>query len=167
MHDLSIDDIKSIGNYRKRGIEIRSWFDKALLLETDDCILWPFYINRDGYGISSFGRERSRLVHVETFIRKYGDIIDGNVVCHGPCHQPSCFNYRHLISQTYSKNMIDRNRDGTSASSKKFGNMKLSDKDVITIKTVYKIGFHSKTRIAEIYGVSLSLISLILLGKHR
>lgn len=100
--------------------------------ETDDCILWP-YAKSKGYGKFTVGGVR-HYVHVHALERTVGPAPDGMVARHGPCHDPACFNPRHLMWGTRIQNQGDRRRDGTAPIGSAHPAAKLSESDVLEIR---------------------------------
>lgn len=91
-------------------------FERLVLIETDDCILWVLGCDDKGYG----------RVHVQGGSRKTHQWAlerhtptgrpEGLLACHKPgigCAK-NCMNYRHLYWGTNEDNMRDKIIDGTS-----------------------------------------------------
>lgn len=74
--------------------------------EGDDCVLWPFSTDQDGYGNYNWGR--ATKAH-----RKMCEIAHGLPPKPGfnashSCHNRACINPRHLSWKTFSQNMLDK-----------------------------------------------------------
>jgi hypothetical protein len=81
--------------------------------ETEECINWP-YAKSKGYGtIWLDGRQRA--VHALACERYHGPGQPGQIALHAPviCHNPACFNWRHLRWGSRSDNTRDSILDGT------------------------------------------------------
>lgn len=90
-----------------------AFFNAALQLDTDECIIWPFGLS-SGYGTLAVAKGVRIRVTRLACIQVYGPPPNPkDVVLHGPCHDQRCFNPRHLRWGTQAENMMDRNRDGT------------------------------------------------------
>lgn len=77
----------------------------AVDLDTDDCILWPFYIMPNGYGAKSDRSMQPRVLpaHRWVWIKVNGLIPPGLTVDH-LCRVKACVNPRHLEVVTYGVN---------------------------------------------------------------
>ena len=79
-----------------------------LVIETDDCVLWPFRVNTDGYGYVTWDG-RYQGVHVVACAHHYGPKpTAGHEVAHSCARTRACMNYRHLRWATRSENIADR-----------------------------------------------------------
>ena len=134
--------------------------------KTDDCWLWTGKINATNYGqILSNGKYIK--VHRYSWVLHYGEIpeidgsdIRGTCVLH-KCDTPACVNPDHLFIGTHSDNMRDMasKSRGMSLKGSEIGTSKLSDKDVLEIRSKYPSVMQSV--LAEEYGVSQPVISKI------
>ena len=71
-----------------------------------DCILWNGHLWSQGrYGMDKIDK-KSMGAHRAAWIRKYGEIPEGMVVCH-TCDVTLCVNTDHLFLGTNSDNMQD------------------------------------------------------------
>lgn len=77
----------------------QSYFDDHVGIETDECILWPFGVDKDGYGVLPVNRR----VHRVACELAHGSRPGGMEVGHS-CHNPGCFNSRHLSWLTHLEN---------------------------------------------------------------
>ena len=128
----------------------------------DECLPWPYGADRKGYGKVWYNRE-TRLVH--------------RIVCeheHGPPPTPEhhaahlcgkghlgCCNRKHLEWKTPAENQADRLAHGTSNRGSRNRQTKLTEAHVLEIRSSAR----SYRELAEEFGVSESLISLIKLRK--
>jgi hypothetical protein len=154
-----------------KNSEPQRWFWNHLKLETDECIIWPYSKNPQGYG----GASGIGYIHVKVCELKYGPKPGPNYVAsHGPCHNPSCMNYRHLSWETRSKDALNRNRDGTMAKNNlpiHYGsnniNYRFSDEQISEIRRLYFVDKLKQTKIASKFNTSQGAISNIILGRSR
>lgn len=78
----------------------------------EDCVLWPFKTDNNGYGTTMYQGKRQRAHRLALQIHT-GESGDGLVAAHGPCHNPTCMNPLHLSWKTHKENSQDRRRDNT------------------------------------------------------
>jgi hypothetical protein len=122
--------------------------------KTDGCWIWTGCIDRvSGYGY--FGTARA---HRLIFASHLGPIPNGLEVCH-TCDVRACVNPAHLFIGTHQDNMTDMARKGRRIE-------KLSFEDVREIRALREQGWKIQP-LADGFGVSVSMISLITLGKGR
>lgn len=137
-----------------------AFFEEAMLLETDDCILWPHARDRNGYGYLKFrGEIRSVNNHALRY-RVGAPPADGRYDAAHSCRNRNCFNYRHLSWKSRRDNLLDKRADGTAWN----GNRKLGVGDVVEIFTLRRDGV-AITALAERYGVTPWTVRSILSGK--
>lgn len=135
-----------------------------MLLETDDCIIWPYARDAHGYGILRLDGEVA-TAHRHACRRTHGDPPDPRMdAAHGPCHEPACFNGRHLSWKTRSANLLDKRRDGTNYVGSGHHAAKLVEDDIVPIRAMAAGGM-SHREIAERFGVSRGLISQVVRGE--
>lgn len=112
-------------DYPVSPVEFIEW---ALQRETDECILWPFYCSRLGYG-----RIGNAYAHRTALQRATGESGEGLEAAHS-CRSRNCINKRHLSWKTHHENIQDKNRDGTHQKGSSCYNAKLSASDVKEIR---------------------------------
>lgn len=122
--------------------------------KTDGCWTWTGARTEDGYG--TLGKTSAHRSMYETHV---GPIPDGMMICH-TCDNPPCVNPAHLFLGINADNMEDMARKARS------GVMKLTPDQVREVRAHRSNGMGVRV-IAERYGVSHSLVSLITTGKIR
>lgn len=138
-----------------------------MLLDTDDCILWP-YGQSHGYGrinVEVDGKKRAVHVHTLACERAHGPAPAGQEACHGPCHSRLCFNGRHLSWGTRQSNVDDRERDGTNPKGVLHGQAVLSDDDVREIRRLRSLGVRG-VDVAARFGVAEQTVCNIVKGRR-
>ena len=109
----------------------------AIESDSDECIIWPFNKDRDGYGwMNHVGQRRAHRV---AFSLKNGGIGGKMHVMHS-CDNPSCINPKHLSLGTHQDNMLDMSRKGRAVlpaadnRGERHGKSKLTEADVVRIR---------------------------------
>ena len=140
---------------------LHRFFEEALLLETDDCILWPYAKGRSGYGVIGIEGKQYK-VHRLALLRSTGVEDDPRVLCiHGHCHNKLCFNPRHLSWGDTRRNAEDRVRDGTHFTCETHPMSKLSWADVDEIRRRYRQGGVLQRELAAEFGCNQQQVSNI------
>lgn len=148
------------GGRRKTALgEAKRWFEEHVVLQTDDCIIWPYSKLPRGYG--TLGKE---YVHVLSCIYGHGSRPKGYEAAHGPCNQASCMNPRHLRWATVSENRQDKYRDGTVNSGTRNGGSKLTADQVLAIRAAV-VGGQVQRAVSIKYGISNQQVSRIITRK--
>lgn len=132
---------------------------------------WTWQAARRGqYGRMHLGNRSWIGAHRMAWRLSRGPIPDGMCVCHH-CDNTLCVNPDHLFLGTNAENTADRTRKGRSARNSNpqpgtlNGRAKLTEDDVIDIRTVYAIGAR-QIDIAAAYGVTQVQISAIVRRKQ-
>lgn len=140
----------------------RDHFDNAIPVPFSGCLIWPGPLNHNGYGLTKY-QGKQKLAH-RVVMREL--LCDGLNVLH-KCDVRCCVNPSHLYIGTHIENMQDMKRRGRHIGTKgltvRKPYEKLSDDQVIEIRANSK----SSRKIAEMYGVSQTLISAIKRGTRR
>ena len=96
--------------------ELRGWIESVVDHQSgpneEDCWIWPFRQNHQGYGQIGF-RGRSHHVHRVMYYLHYGDLACGLVVMHRNDCSKSCCNPAHLHLGTQKANVQESIRLGT------------------------------------------------------
>ena len=152
----------------ERGAAV-AFVQKALAMETDACIEWPFYTCKTtGYPRMQTKNRMAKSVSREILERAIGPApSEKHVAAHKPdkCHNRGCINKRHLRWATHSENMLDKRLDGTSRAGSSHHNSKLTADDVRAIRADKR----THQAISEDYPISRRHVSDIkrrLVWKH-
>lgn len=140
--------------------------------KTDDCWIWLGARNADGYGNVRVG-SRTYKAHRLAWEMAYGPIPDGLYACHR-CDRPACVRPDHLFLGDQWANIGDAARKGRMASGERNGHAthpdswprQLTDADVAAIRAAYVPRRVSQQALAARYGVSRSMIGLLIQGKR-
>ncbi len=124
----------------------------------NDCWEWLGAISNGKYGHLQLNG-KFIYAHRIAYFLKYGIDPGDLCVCHC-CDNPSCCNPKHLFLGTNTDNMQDARQKGRNSYGEKHGRAKLTEKDVIEIKRLLRLGVMHRI-IAKKFNVSRPLISYI------
>lgn len=131
--------------------------------ESDECALWP-WSTRNGYGQINIGGGRIRHTHAVACELRHGTQPSSiHEVAHS-CGQPLCVNPRHLRWATPAENAADRLIHGTHLRGERHPLHRLTPQEVLAIREACRAG-ETQGRVGERYGVSQSLVCMIVTGK--
>src|SRR6266481_1732442 len=115
------------------------------------CLMWPFGVDRDGYGRIKIKGVENRS-HRVVFFLHYGR-WPSPCALHS-CDIPGCCNLRHISEGTHRQNQNQKANRGRSLQGVQQHDAKLTDELVRIARAEYrpyKMGYH---RLAKKYGVS-------------
>lgn len=130
---------------------------------TNDCILWPFARDKDGYGIASMpvegGKRRSRKTPAHRYlcILRHGEPASPKLLACHSCDNPPCVNPRHLSWGTQRSNILEAIERGR----KKAPGRKLDVDKVTEILASNE----NHAEVARRFNVDASLVQKIRKGK--
>lgn len=128
------------------------------------CIIWTGTLNDRGYGQLQLGRPVGmKYAHRIAWVLKHGDLQDDLMVLHR-CDQPRCVNADHLFLGTAKDNTDDMVRKSRHPWRQGTRWQKLNETDGERICDLRALG-RTHQQIADWFGVSRPLISMILGGK--
>lgn len=94
--------------YQTEDPALKRFFNFVQIDTDSDCLLWSATITRGGYGQFSYNRKNvsaHRFVYV--MIKNNGEWLDKSIVVRHTCDNKKCVNVDHLISGSFSDNLID------------------------------------------------------------
>lgn len=156
--------------------KIRGWpkyylINTVMTYEGDDCLIWPYGKNPDGYGRIKLNNKQvivSRWVCTQVYGPPPSIIHEAAHLC-GKGHE-GCVAKKHLKWKTPKENWADRYIHGTSKegisinAGESHGFSKLTDDEVIKIRALGGTMFQRE--IAAEFNVSISTISEVLRRKR-
>lgn len=160
---------KGIRLFVKRGtLEERFW-SKVDKKSDDECWNWLASTHRKGYGQINLGDRGKGMIssHRLSWIIHYGEIPNDMHVLH-KCDNPKCVNPKHLFLGTNIDNVRDMKQKGRTRKGENHWNSKLTEKDVMEIKTSY-IPWnrnYSLSALAKRFGVDVGTIHAIVIGRN-
>lgn len=134
-----------------------------------DCWIWTGARDRDGYGLTAYGRDRnipgrkgSQKSHRISYEVSTGPIPPGLDVMHS-CDNPPCCNPAHLSPGTRKDNMGDAVvRDRIPKGERSYAT-KLTNADVEQI-LVYSLAGYKKSEVTKILDISYSIVGKVIDG---
>lgn len=146
--------------------ELLAWLAKAMLLETDDCIEWPYTLSTSGYGIVRY-QGRQTPAHALALILSGQPKPDApqNLALHW-CDNPPCVNVRHLRWGSNLDNAADRvaRERGRHPNGENHYRAKLNEQQVREIRRRWAMG-ESQVSLGAAYGVDRNTIAGAVHGK--
>lgn len=139
------------------------------VVKTESCWEWSGATNGRGYGRFKF-EGKSVYAHRMSYYLHKGPIMKGEghhgtCVCH-TCNNRSCVNPEHLYLGTQNQNLRQMVLENRQARGEVHGRSKLTEKEISDIRLFHKVGDTTQQKLADKYGVSLSLINFIVNNKR-
>jgi hypothetical protein len=131
--------------------------------KTGDCWEWTGGKTGRGYGAIKI---QGKMIgaHRVSYEMAHGPIGDGQIVCHS-CDNRGCVNPDHLFAADHAENMRDMTRKRRQARGSAIKQSKLKEHQISEIRNLLR-GGESRRGIAEIYGVSETMIGYIARGEY-
>ena len=132
------------------------------------CIEHQGFRNKYGYGQAKWMTPHGliQMAHRLAWYEAFGPIPEGMCVLHG-CDNPPCINVDHLFLGTRVDNNADKMAKGRQSSTKGEANgaAKLTEANVLDIRTQYAAGGVFQRELASRYGVKRPAIGKVLSGR--
>lgn len=106
-------------------------------VETDECIEWPFYRMKNGYGHIGM-HDGMKLAHRVSCEINHGPPPDDKPQAAHSCGNRACINKRHISWKNQSENEEDKKEHGTWLA--RISNAKLDEDRVRMIRSEFKSG---------------------------
>jgi hypothetical protein len=124
----------------------------------NDCLIWPYHRNWNGYGVIEFRGQRNYRVHRIICERRHGPTPADKQVAMHLCGTPACVAPAHLRWASQRENLADRVNHGTMTRGARLPHTKLKEADIPRIRTLAKLGTNN-TQLAKRFGVTRKAIS--------
>lgn len=147
MHDYTSDEIK------------RFW-SKIAIAESDQCWNWLAGCGKAGYGSLTI-RQKRWTSHRFAWTITNGTIPDGLFICHS-CDNRKCCNTSHLFLGTAADNVRDAVSKNRNASGEKSSSAILTEQQVREIRKRYAQGGITTYGLGDEYGVSFTTIHAVI-----
>jgi plasmid maintenance system antidote protein VapI len=139
------------------------WLENALLCQSDDCIIWPFYKLKGGYGSTTKLQDgKTYLAHRWICERIHGPPPTSKHEAAHSCGNGhlACANPKHVSWKTASQNRLDKRNHGTQSL---VGGRKMTP---VLIRKIRELaGKLTQREIAVKFGITQSNVSTIVSRK--
>lgn len=133
----------------------------ASKMETDECIIWPMYVMKNGYGQVGTD-EGMKLSHRYSCELNHGKPPDDKPQAAHSCGNRACINKRHLSWKSQAENEEDKIKHGTWFT--RISGAKLDADKVVEIRRMYDGGVNN-AEISRVLSVPKSTVEKVALRK--
>lgn len=119
---------------RAKDGEPLAWVRAALASDTDDCLIYPFALQPNGYGSLPVGRGQMARVHRYVCIKAHGEPPSPKHEAAHNCNNRSCGNPKHIRWATPKENHADQVVHGTINRGERHGQVKLTKEIVLAAR---------------------------------
>lgn len=105
----------------------------ALVSDTDECVIWPFSSNNNGYGTFAVGHKKW-LAHRYVCFQSHGKPESECLEAAHSCGVRKCCNPRHVRWATAAENEQDKLDHGTTTRGERHGQSRLTEDQVLEIR---------------------------------
>lgn len=140
---------------KTRG-HVQQYFLDTIKVDTDKCLVWPYYRNPTGYGQVGY-KNKLWLVHKLALVLTKGEAPKPDLQAAHSCGNGNigCFNPKHLRWATRAENMAEMVKHGRSVQGEKHHMNKLKTEQILSIREDKRPNYI----LADIYSVSQVTIS--------
>jgi len=146
------------------GERIRFAREEAALSQSDECLIWPFQRNSNGYGVVTVDGKRQPASRYICLLANGHPPTPSHHAAHscGNGHL-GCVNPRHLSWKTVIENHADKRIHGTVNRGSRNGRAKIKESDIKKIRHLKDK--HTTDQIAEMFGIPRGTAWNIINGK--
>lgn len=114
---------------------LKAFIIHAVESDTDDCIVWPFYKHRKGYGLIKWDSNWVQTHRLSLSLKSGVPFSTKLHALHDPhaCSERACINPRHLRWGTNDDNVADRTASGNTLRGEDVGTATLTEDEVKAI----------------------------------
>lgn len=151
--------------YNKGKSKVLDWLRERVNYASDECLVWPFSRNWNGYGHLKF-EEKIQKAHRVMCILAHGRPPTPKHVAAHSCHNGhgGCVHPGHLSWTTPSENLLQRREAGTNTKKRWSRHRRLVNDEQIAQIVALK-GQKNQREIAAMFGISYQHVSIIQQGK--
>lgn len=131
----------------------------------DGCWRWIGCRTVDGHGQVKF-QGRTQYAHRVVFQLATGRLLTEDDVIRHTCNNPSCCNPAHLRPGSHTDNVRDRVEAGRSATGEANGRSKLTEEQVVVMRSLHGKGRATIAELAALTGVSKRAVRFVVNGEH-
>ena len=136
-----------------------AWIAAHVDFDGDDCLMWPFSCDPNGYGASSDGK-RKLSAHRAMCLAAHGEPPSERHQAAHSCGKRACVNPRHIRWASASENCQDKLAHGTVLFGEKCRFAKLTELQVFEIR-MRRLRGEKLTEIAAFFGVHYQHVAKI------
>lgn len=138
-----------------------AWVQRLLSTQHDECVLWPFPVGRNGYGLTTL--KGGKGAHRVVCVLAHGEPPTAEHEAAHSCNVRSCVNPRHIRWATRSENMADKTAHGTQLLGERNPQARLTNDEA---REVLAMADSAPLReVASRYDVSISTVHNIWRGR--
>lgn len=149
----------AIAGGKVRDGKPKAFYEMAGIYGGDDCLLWPYATNSDGYPCAVWGG-KGRRIHRLICEDRHGPPPTAKHEAAHNCGNRKCVNPNHLRWATHLENMADTKLHGTAPSGERSGKTKLTWSIVRQIRSDFAWGV-TQAQIARNYGLTFNTVHKI------